>query len=275
MAAADASAPQVPLPERTAAVIVDNVRVSFRTYGGRRPHQDTDATDLPWVTMLGRLGRHVGAVETVQAVQGVSFIAWHGESIGVVGRNGSGKTSLLRAVAGLLPLESGHVWARGKVSLLGVSAALVPQLTGIRNIMLGGLAHGLAPAEVRKLLPKIVEFSGIGDAVHLPMSSYSSGMGARLRFAIATAVVPDVLIIDEALSTGDREFRERSTRKVEEVREAAGTVFLVSHSASAIRKMCDRVLWMQDGQLLADGGLEVLDAYEAATRPPDTRRPRS
>jgi len=136
-------------------------------------------------------------------------------------------------------------------------------LSGERNIYIGGQALGLTKAQVKERFEEIVAFSGIGDAVYRPMSTYSSGMAARLRFAISTAAVPDVLMIDEALSTGDAEFRKRSGEKVDEIREKASTVFLVSHSNSTVRDLCDRVLWMHHGHLIADGPTEaILTAYE-------------
>ena len=135
---------------------------------------------------------------------------------------------------------------------------------------------------MRERYDDIVDFSGIGDFINLPMSAYSSGMGARLRFAISTAAAPDILMIDEALATGDAEFQARSRERIAEIRQDAGTVFLVSHSNAAIRETCDRVLWMEQGRLVMDGPTdEVVSAYEAVrslrssptplTRPPRVR----
>jgi teichoic acid transport system ATP-binding protein len=141
-------------------------------------------------------------------------------------------------------------------------------LTGERNIMIGGLALGLSKREVRERFDEIVEFAGIGDFVYLPMQAYSSGMGARLRFAISSAARPDILLIDEALATGDADFREKSKARIDEIRQHAGTVFLVSHSLAAIQQMCSRVLWIHDGQLRMDGPTkEVCKAYAAFSTP--------
>ena len=164
----------------------------------------------------------------------------------------------------MLPAEKGAVFTDCQPSLLGVNAALISSLTGERNIVLGGLAMGMTPAEVRGKFDLIVEFAGIGDFVELPMNAYSSGMGARLRFAIAASVSHDVLLIDEALATGDAEFRRKSEERIRELRGEAGTVFLVSHSLPVIRETCNRALWLDAGQLTMDGDVnEVLDAYEA------------
>ena len=235
--------------EPNPSVIVSHVDIVYRVFAGGRP-------GAGW----RRGGRR--SVRNIHAVKDISFVATHGESIGVIGRNGSGKSTLLRAVAGLVPPTAGDVWADGTPALLGVNAVLVRQLSGARNIYLGAQALGLSKAEVDEVYDEIVEFSGIGEAIHLPMSTYSSGMAARLRFAISTAAVPPVLVIDEALATGDAHFRARSTERIERLRAQAGTVFLVSHSAATIRSMCDRALWLDQGELVMDGPVdEVVDAY--------------
>ncbi|WP_222117251.1 ABC transporter ATP-binding protein [Cellulomonas sp. SLBN-39] len=247
---------------RVPAVVAEDVHVTYRTYGVRRADA-SETTDVPWTDLLRRTSRHMGGVEEIHAVRGVSFTAYRGESIGILGKNGSGKSTLLRALAGLVPLSSGAVYADGDVSLLGVSAALQPKLTGTRNILLGGLAQGLSRRQVMAAMPGIVSFAGIGEFVDLPMQTYSSGMGSRLRFAIATAAQPDILVIDEALSTGDAEFREKSAARIDEIRAAAGTVFVVSHSRTTVRDTCDRALWMDKGVLVADGpARDVVAAYE-------------
>jgi teichoic acid transport system ATP-binding protein len=244
------------------SVIADDVHVTYRALGGRRNALETRTERAD--RMFGRVTKHVGSVTDVPAVRGVSFVVHKGESVGVVGRNGSGKSTLLRAIAGLIPIASGAVYVGGEVSLLGVNAALVSDLSGERNIMLGGLAQGLTRKQVRAQRDAIAEFADIGEFVHLPMKTYSSGMAARLRFAISAAVTPDVLIIDEALATGDADFRQRSAERVAEIREEAGTVFLVSHSLSSIRDGCTRALWLDGGVLRQDGPVdEVCDAYEA------------
>lgn len=244
-------------------VVVSHVSVTYRVLGGERRGATSNQGEQRSFRQLLRGGRGDRTRE-IHAVQDVSFVAHHGESIGIIGHNGSGKSTLLRAVAGLLPPSEGSLWVSGDPSLLGVNAVLIRTLSGTRNIYVGGQALGLSKAEIDEKFDDIVEFSGIGDAVHLPMSTYSSGMGARLRFAISTAATPDVLMIDEALATGDAAFRKKSAERIKAIREAAGTVFLVSHSNSNIREICDRVLWMDHGRLLMDGPTEeVLPAYEA------------
>ncbi|WP_129786532.1 ATP-binding cassette domain-containing protein [Promicromonospora panici] len=257
-------------------LVVDDLHVVYRVIGGRAKSEAEKKgaairevkVKVPFYKRLLQAGRrHVGAVSEVHAVRGVSFTVRHGESIGIVGVNGSGKSTMLRAIAGLMPPASGSVHVSGEPSLLGVNAALMPQLTGERNIMIGGLALGLTPKQVDERFDEVVEFAGIGDFVYLPMKTYSSGMGARLRFAISSSAQPDILMIDEALATGDAAFKERSKARIEQVRENAGTVFLVSHSISTIEAMCTRVLWMHQGQLVMDGPVhEVADAYKKFVR---------
>ena len=201
-------------------------------------------------------------MRTVHALKGVSFTAYANESIGVIGRNGSGKSTLLRTIAGLVPPSSGHLWINGRAALLGVNAVLEPRLSGRRNVWIGALALGLSPDEVAAHYDDIVEFADIGEFIDLPMSAYSSGMAARLRFAISTASVPDILVVDEALATGDAEFKARATERIAQIREQAGTVFLVAHNAATMKEISSRALWMEKGELVMDGPVdEVVDAY--------------
>ena len=187
-----------------------------------------------------------------------------GESLGVVGPNGSGKTTLLQAMTGVLPLAGGELLVRSLPTFLGVKAALRPRMTGRANIRIGLLAQGLTRDEAEAQLPAVADFTDLGPAVDLPMETYSSGMRARLHFAIATALTPEILLVDEALAVGDRTFREKSARRLDEHRAAAGTVLLVSHNLGEIRRSCERTVWLHEGHIVADGPTdEVLRAYEA------------
>lgn len=264
--AAGAAAPDAPSDLGEPTVIADGLHVVYRVRGAAGRSGGGGPAAL--LRALTRRKGGGGGAREVHAVKGVSFVARRGEAIGVIGSNGSGKSTLLRAVAGLIPPERGQVYTSGQPSLLGVNAALMNELPGERNVVLGCLAMGMTPAEVRERYDDIVDFSGIndkGDFISLPMRTYSSGMAARLRFAIAAARDHDVLLIDEALATGDRAFRKRSEKRIKELREKAGTVFLVSHSNKTIRDTCDRALWMERGELIMDGtAAEVVDAYEEA-----------
>ncbi|WGH84129.1 ABC transporter ATP-binding protein [Auritidibacter ignavus] len=194
-----------------------------------------------------------GKKTSFQALKGISLAAREGEFIGLVGRNGSGKSTLLRVLAGVETPNSGQVVARSTPQLLGVGAALLPNLTGIDNIRIGLLAMGLTPAQVEEKVPEVVELADIGDFVRMPMRTYSSGMGARLRFSISVSADPDILMIDEALSTGDDAFRQRSNQAMKDLIARSGTGFLVNHSPSAIREMCTRVIWLDKGAVVEDG----------------------
>lgn len=267
-----------PAGERTPTVIADGVHIVYRVYGVRSRGSGTAA--------LNRMlrGQRAKRVQEVHAVRGVSFVAYRGEAIGLIGSNGSGKSTLLRAIAGLLPPEKGRVYTNGQPSLLGVNAALMNDLTGERNVVLGGLAMGMSREQIRERYQQIVDFSGLNergqDFMSMPMRTYSSGMQARLRFSIAAVKDHDVLMIDEALATGDKMFRKRSEARIREMRTQAGTVFLVSHSNKSIRDTCDRVLWLEKGELVMDGPTDdVIKAYEAHTdaaagRAPGQARPR-
>ena len=249
---------------RVPTVVVDDVHITY-TVNGARTGRGSATSALNRIVSRGQ----PRGARQVHAVKGVSFAAYKGEAIGLIGSNGSGKSTLLKAIAGLLPPSKGRVHTQGQPSLLGVNAALMSDLTGERNVVLGGLAMGMTREQIRERYQDIVDFSGInekGDFITLPMRTYSSGMGARLRFSIAAAKNHDVLMIDEALATGDRKFRVRSEERIRELRKEAGTVFLVSHNNKTISDTCDRVLWLEKGELLMDGPTdEVLKAYERET----------
>lgn len=243
-------------------VVIDDVHLTYRIVGrGRRG-------GAPAAIRRALLREAPAGQRAVHAVRGVSFTAYRGEAIGLIGPNGSGKSTLLRAVAGLMAPSQGAVWTRGQASLLGVAAAMMPAMSGDQNILLGCLAIGMTPAEIAEEYDAICEFAGIGEFVKLPMNTYSSGMGARLRFAIAAARAPEILLIDEALATGDARFRRRSERRIRELREHAGTVFLVSHGLGIIRDTCNRAIWLEDGKIVTDGdAASVVDAYEHRHNP--------
>jgi teichoic acid transport system ATP-binding protein len=243
-------------------VIVDDLHVVYKVYG-KGGDRGTAATVL--LRILGRKTR--GSIREVHAIRGISFVANRGDAVGVIGRNGSGKSTLLRAIAGLLPPEAGNVYTAGEASLLGVNAALLDDLTGERNVVLGCLAMGMSKQETKEKFPAIVEFSGVGDFIDLAMKTYSSGMGSRLRFAIAAAKSQEILLIDEALATGDAEFRVKSHNRIQQLRGEAGTVFLVAHNLEEVELTCNKVIWMERGQVVKQGEdvISIIDEYIAAS----------
>ncbi|MGH3487812.1 MAG: ABC transporter ATP-binding protein [Actinopolymorphaceae bacterium] len=258
--------------ERVPTVVVEDLHITYRVYGATRTGRNATKA------LKRVLSREKSpALREVQAVRGVSFTAYEGESIGLIGRNGSGKSTLLRAIAGLLPPTQGAVYTSAQPSLLGVNAALMNSLTGERNVVLGCLAMGMTPAEARERYDDIVEFSGLGEFIDLPMRTYSAGMASRLRFAIAAAKSHDVLLIDEALATGDADFRRRSQERIEQLRDEAGTIFLVSHSLKTVVATCDRAIWLDRGRIERDGDAKsVVEAYQEAVAETTTvKRPRA
>ncbi len=244
--------------DRKPVVVVDDVHVEYRVYASGKAVN-------PNAKRLRRANR---GMRVVHALKGVSFVAYENESIGVIGSNGSGKSTLMRAMVGLTPPSAGAVYATSRPNMLGVGAALLPDLSGEHNIVLGGLALGFQKSEIAQLRDQIVEFAELSEFIDLPMRTYSSGMQARLKFAIAASQQHDILIVDEALSVGDKRFQARSEGRIREIRDNAGTVFLVSHSMKSIRDTCDRVIWLNKGVMVMDGPVDkVVDAYEADRMP--------
>lgn len=200
-----------------------------------------------------RIGR---PKQTVEALRGVSLVAKPGETIGIIGLNGSGKSTLLRLIAGAEEPTSGRVMVRKRPMLLGVSPALHGDLTGAQNVYLGCLALGLPREQAKEQIGLIANWTELGEAIDRPMATYSSGMGARLKFAISTAVEPDILLVDEALSTGDAAFKSKAKERINGVLEKAGNLFLVSHSIGTVEDLCERSIWIHQGEAIADGSTE-------------------
>ena len=244
--------------DRQPVVVIDGVDIIYRVFASGKAANDASIGSKRMAKKL--------KVREVHAVKNVSFVVYRGETVGIIGTNGSGKSSLLRAIAGLTSVNNGSIYSSARPVLLGVGAVLLPALSGLKNIILGGLAMGFSRAEVEESSPSIVEFAGLEEFIDLPMRTYSSGMAARLRFAIAASRNHDILIIDEALSVGDQQFRKRSEARMREMRETAGTVFLVSHSMQSILDTCNRVIWLEKGVLKMDGDpVEVCNAYNEYT----------
>ena len=201
------------------------------------------------------LGRKTTSVD---ALKSVSFVSYRGESVGILGKNGSGKSTLLRIIAGNESPTSGLVRVSTEPRLLGVSAALQGALTGRENVRLGLLAMGLHPDEVAQLEDSVIEWADLTDSIDRPLRTYSSGMSARLKFSIATSVRAEILLVDEALSTGDSTFTSKAKKRMDSFLEESGTVFLVSHGAKTIQDNCSRALWLHEGEIIADGSAESL-----------------
>ena len=200
-----------------------------------------------------------------RALEKISLDVKKGEVVGLMGANGSGKSTLLRVIAGIYAPDEGSVKVRGRVTLLaGIGTGFQLDLTGRENIMLTGSIYGYSKIEISKMEEEIIEFSGIRDFIDQPIRTYSAGMRARLGFAIVSNLEPDILLLDEVMSVGDTDFRQKSRNKIEQLIKGDATVVIVSHSKSIIKSMCDRVFAIEDGKIITDGSIETaLEYYES------------
>ena len=200
------------------------------------------------------------------ALDALDFDVLRGETLGVIGRNGCGKSTLLKLLAGIYTPDDGVVETFGnRVSLLTLTAGFDPELSGYENAILSGMLLGNSKASVMKLLDQIFEFSELEKAIYQPLKTYSSGMRARLGFAIAIIVNTDVLLIDEILGVGDVKFRQKAIRTLANRVNSDQTVVLVSHSGRRIKKLCKRAIWLEDGAIKEAGNsAKVVKAYETA-----------
>lgn len=237
--------------DKTPAVVVDNVHIKYRVFASGKKVADTNSRV-----------RNKGRLSEVHAVRGISLVAYEGDSIGIIGGNGAGKTTLMKAISGVIALDTGAIYARSRPAFLGVGAAMIRDLSGGKNIIIGGQALGFTRKEINERYDDIVDFSGLREFIDLPMATYSAGMVERLKFSIAAAKEHDILIIDEALAVGDQQFRVKSEAKMRELAAGAGVVFLVSHSMKSIMDTCNRAVWIEQGEVVMDGDVtEVCEAY--------------
>lgn len=201
--------------------------------------------------------------EPFWALKKVSFDLFQGETLGVIGRNGAGKSTLMRVMSGIVQPDCGTFINYGyKVSLLSLQLGFISYLTGRENAILGGMLMGLRRKEIEVRIPAIKEFSELGDFFEKPINTYSSGMNARLGFSVAFQVDPDVLLVDEVLGVGDEDFRLKSTKVMQERIRSNKTVVFISHDAKMIEKLCDRVVWIENGESRIEGKpKEVIEQY--------------
>jgi ABC-2 type transport system ATP-binding protein/lipopolysaccharide transport system ATP-binding protein len=197
------------------------------------------------------------------ALRNVNLTVYRGEVLGLVGHNGAGKSTLLKLIARVLPPTEGRVWVKGQVApLLEYGAGFHPELTGRENVFLNGALLGFNHEEMEEKFPRIVDFAELWDFIDAPMRTYSSGMWARLGFAVATDVKPHILIVDEVLSVGDEAFQRKSAARMQEFRDQGATILLVSHTMATIEAMCHRAAWLDHGQLMMVAEVEeVIQAY--------------
>ncbi|MBI5674273.1 MAG: ATP-binding cassette domain-containing protein [Nitrospirae bacterium] len=198
------------------------------------------------------------------ALAGITLNLRRGETLGIIGENGAGKSTLLKIIAKTLTPTEGEINIDGRVSsLLELGSGFHPEFTGIDNIYFYGSLIGITPSEMKDRMEEIISFAEIGDYIHYPLKTYSSGMYVRLAFSVAMAVKPDILVVDEALSVGDLYFQKKSTDKILSIKESGKTIVFCSHSMYYITRLCDRVVWLKNGRIAMEGSAhEVTQAYE-------------
>lgn len=235
------------------AIKVDNVSKVYKMYPKASDRLIDTFHLMPW----RKYGTH-------EALKGVSFEINQGETVGIIGTNGSGKSTILKIITGVLHPTSGDVKVNGRISaLLELGAGFNQEYTGIENIYLNGTMIGFTEEEIDEKLQDILDFADIGDFVYQPVKTYSSGMFVRLAFAVAINIDPEILIVDEALSVGDVFFQSKCYRKFEEFKKMGKTILFVSHDLSSIAKYCDRVILLNQGDKLGEGGpKEMIDVYK-------------
>ena len=248
-----------------ASITLDNVTADFPIYGPTPSFR----RELIGQAIGGLLRRSTarGKRVTVRALDGVSLNIRHGDQLGLVGHNGAGKSTLLRVLAGIYEPSFGKCVVDGRVSPLFITApGLSVEDTGYENIITCGLLLGMTHKEIETKLNDIGEFAELGDFLALPVRTYSSGMQTRLGFAIATAIDPEILLLDEGLGAGDERFAKRAQKRVEGLIKRSNIMVLASHSTELIRQMCNRAILMHHGRIIADGKPdEILERYHSLT----------
>lgn len=214
--------------------------------------------------------KHLGGkVELFHALKGVSFEIEEGKILGIIGKNGAGKSTMLRAIAGIFSPDKGTIDLHGRtISLLSIGVGFNKKLTGRENIYLSGMLLGFSEQEIAQKEKEIIEFADIGEFIHKPVKTYSSGMYSKLAFAITAILETDITLIDEVLSVGDAKFKEKSYNKMKElISDEKRTVIIVSHSLETIKELCNEVLWLNDGEVMMKGtASEVIPKYEEFMR---------
>lgn len=241
-------------PPHGIAISVQSVSLTYSTSVDKKP------TIKGRIRRFGRGGKYSRSID---AISDVSINIHYGTVLGIIGSNGAGKSSLMRVVAGIIPPSQGRVEVYGSVStLLALGVGFNASLTGRENVYLGGLAAGMTREEIDAQFDEIAAFSELGESIDSPMRTYSSGMYARLAFSVAATVKPDILIIDEVLSTGDARFKRKSLNRIKELRTEDRALILVSHALATIEDVCNEVIWLHKGKVMARGEPEqIINQY--------------
>ncbi len=236
----------------TSAISVNSLSKNFRLYHERNRY-------IKAALLRGRRAKY----EEFWALSDVSFEVAHGATLGIIGSNGSGKTTMLKCLTGIYTPDKGRIRIDGKVAaLLELGAGFHPELTGSENIYLNGAILGMTKRDVQSRFSSIVEFAGLERFIDTPVKNFSSGMVVRLGFAIASHVEPKILLIDEILSVGDQDFQRKSSEKIEEFRREGRTIVVVSHSLGLVQQLCKEVIWLEKGQIKQVGvAADVISSY--------------
>lgn len=232
-------------------------------------HVSIDYKDISHMSLAKSLRKNgVRRAKVFRAVNDISFELKKGEILGIVGRNGSGKTTLLRSVAGIFQPDEGIIDTHGnRVSLMAIGIGFNGNNTGRENILKSGMLLGCKLDYIKEHMNDIIEFSELGDFIDRPVRTYSSGMYSKLSFAVTAILDTDIMLVDEVLSVGDEHFRQKSYAKMEELMRSGRTVLIVSHATNTLKKFCNKVLWINDGQFVSMGDTEeVLAAYEESMK---------
>ncbi|MCH7670516.1 MAG: ABC transporter ATP-binding protein [Acidobacteria bacterium] len=235
------------------AIVAEGITVRFRPFVDRKP------------TLRRAIGsRNHRKIDEIVAVDNLDLTVKKGEAFGVIGRNGAGKSTLLRVLAKTLKPDEGTIRTYGKTStLLSLGVGFNLQLSGRRNIYLGGLAAGLRKREIDERFDSIVEYAELEHAIDRPVKTYSSGMFSRLAFSVGMALDPNIILLDEVLAVGDEAFREKSLASMKELLTRAGTIVFVSHALPNVASFCDRAAWIENGRIKMLGVAdEVVEAYK-------------
>jgi ABC-type polysaccharide/polyol phosphate transport system ATPase subunit len=262
---------QVASADAQPVIIVDHVWKQFRT-SDYRPSLRHEAVDL-LKRVLRRRRRQVQTAPPFWALQDIHFSVYRGESVALIGHNGAGKSTLLRIMCGVTEPTQGSAMVMGTFApLLALGAGFNLELDGRRNIYLNAAIQGLTPRETDAVIDDIIEFADIGQFIDVPVKRYSSGMTARLGFSIAIHTLPDIVFLDEIIGVGDAAFQRKCRARIRQLKEEGRTLLFVSHSATDVRLLCDRTIWLSQGKLVMDGATgDVLDAYEQAMGLPNSR----
>ena len=243
-----------------AKIELQNVSLTFTVHQRKR----VPFKEYVLQTLIHR--RPISTAVAVHALAGVNLSLRDGDRLGVVGHNGAGKSTLLKLLAGIYPPTDGTREVEGKIcSLFDISLGFEPEATGWDNISYRAFLQGESPASLRKKIDGIAEFTELGSFLDVPVRHYSAGMMMRLAFSIATAIEPEVLLVDEVLAVGDMAFQEKAQARMKEMMGSARIMVVVAHDLSTIRKTCNRAIWMQQGHIMQAGPTEeVVDAYVAS-----------